>query len=179
MSTVAATPVRPTRVRATVLVSGAVLGLCLVAVGPSPLGLVLAGGAAVLAWLAMLDLEYQLVPNRVVLPAAGAVLILASALEPSDAPARLLAAFGAAAFLLVAAVVRPGAMGMGDVKLAGLVGAVCGAAVLSAFVVAFLALAVTGLLLVVRSGRDALKQQLPLVPFLALGTVFALVAYGA
>ena len=180
MSTVAAaTPVRPTRVGATLVVSAAVFGVCVVALGPSPLGIVLAGGAAVLAWLAMLDLEYQLVPNRVVLPAAGLVLLFACALEPSEAPVRLLAAFGAAAFLLVAAVARPGAMGMGDVKLAGLVGAVCGAAVLTAFFVAFFATAVAGLVLVSRSGRAALQRQLPLVPFLAVGAVVALLVHGA
>src|SRR5689334_13283713 len=70
------------------------------------------------------DIERRIVPNRVVLPAAVAVLALMTAFHPS--PVWALGALGAAGFLFLAAFAYPGGMGMGDVKLALLIGALLG-----------------------------------------------------
>jgi leader peptidase (prepilin peptidase)/N-methyltransferase len=167
-------PVRPTRAAATALAAtGAGLG-CLAALGPSGLHLIDAAVVAVLVWLAALDLEYRLLPNRIVLPATVVVLLLAAAVAPAEVAGRALAALGAGLLLFLAARVRPGSLGMGDVKLALLLGATLGAGVVTALAVGFGAVGLVGLALVARSGRSALKTQLPLAPFLALGAIVAL-----
>jgi leader peptidase (prepilin peptidase)/N-methyltransferase len=74
----------------------------------------------------------------------------------------------------MAAAVRPGALGMGDVKLALLLGALLGADVLTALCIGFSLVAATALVLVARRGRSALKHQLPLAPFLAAGAIATL-----
>ena len=84
---------------------------------------------------ALIDLEHRIIPNR--LTAAGAILALAlgAALDPAGEPERLLAAAAAGGFLLLAAIAYPGGMGMGDVKLAGVMGLFLGRSVAAAIVV--------------------------------------------
>ncbi len=123
---------------------------------------------------ALIDLEYRIIPNR--LTAIGAVLALALglALEPAGEPARLLAGLAAGGLLLLAALAYPGGMGMGDVKLAGVMGLFLGAAVAPAILVALLAGVLLGALVVARKGmRDGRRTAVPFGPFLALGAVFA------
>ena len=92
-------------------------------------GLTLEGAAAAVFCLALVivsaaDLAYRLIPNRVVLPATAIVLVLMTAGEPS--PEWALAAFGAGLALFALAFIYPAGMGMGDVKLALLMGAALG-----------------------------------------------------
>ncbi|SDK29173.1 leader peptidase (prepilin peptidase) / N-methyltransferase [Cryobacterium psychrotolerans] len=83
--------------------------------------------AAVSVALAMIDLDTHTLPNRIVLPAypVAAVLLTGGALL-AGTPERLLTALagGAALFglYLLLALIYPGGMGLGDVKLAGLLG---------------------------------------------------------
>jgi leader peptidase (prepilin peptidase)/N-methyltransferase len=180
MSTVAAselrTPLRPTHSAATALAASATGAGFLAVSAPSALGLVEALFAGLLVWLAALDLEYRLLPNRIVLPATAAVLAAVAVLEPSQLPEHALAAVGAGGFLLVAASLRAGALGMGDVKLALLVGATLGGSVMTALMLGFGLVGLVGLGLVARDGRAALKRELPLGPFLAFGAIVALLA---
>jgi leader peptidase (prepilin peptidase)/N-methyltransferase len=120
------------------------------------------------------DLERRLIPNRVVVPGTVVVLVLRTLDEPS--PAWAIAMLAAGAVLLVAALVYPPGLGMGDVKLAAFLGAGLGAAVAVALFVGFLAALVPALVLIVRHGRAARKKGIPLGPFLALGGVVALFA---
>jgi prepilin signal peptidase PulO-like enzyme (type II secretory pathway) len=128
----------------------------------------------VLVTLAAADLRYRLVPNRIVIPAAAIVVVAHTAIDPSVE--WLLGAFGASAFLLVAALVHPKGLGMGDVKLALLLGAMLGRNVVVALMIGFLAALVPSLVLFARHGSSARKMAIPLVPFLALGAVVALFA---
>jgi leader peptidase (prepilin peptidase) / N-methyltransferase len=171
-------PLCPSHAAATAVAATAVGAGVLAVLDPSPLHVLDAGVAALLVWLAAIDLERRLVPNRIVLPAAAAVLLLASMLAPDQAAERVLAGSAAAGGLLLAAHLRPGDLGMGDVKLALLLGVALGGAVVTALAVGFGAVGLVGLVLVARSGRPALRTQLPLVPFLALGAVVALVLAG-
>ncbi len=88
---------------------------------------------------ALIDLEHRIIPNRIT--ALGAVLALAIglALDPAGEPERLIAGAAAGGFLLLAALAYPGGMGMGDVKLAGMMGLFLGAAVAPALLIALLA----------------------------------------
>jgi leader peptidase (prepilin peptidase)/N-methyltransferase len=120
------------------------------------------------------DLEHRLIPNRIVLPAAALVLVAQTALDPS--PEWAIAAVGASAFLLAAALAYPAGMGMGDVKLALLLGAMLGRTVPIALLLGMIAALVPGIVLLARHGARARKMGVPLGPFLALGALVALFA---
>jgi leader peptidase (prepilin peptidase) / N-methyltransferase len=120
------------------------------------------------------DLEHGVVPNRIVLPAAAAVLVAQTLLDPGAE--WLLAALGAAAVLLAATLAYPDGMGMGDVKLALLLGAMLGWLVPVALLVGLLAALVPSIVLLAEHGPHARKMRIPLAPFLALGGVVALFA---
>jgi leader peptidase (prepilin peptidase)/N-methyltransferase len=132
--------------------------------------------AAMLVAVAAIDLEHRIIPNRIVVPAAIFGLVAAALLERSQLPELLIA--GAVAFtaLLAAALAYPGGMGMGDVKLAGIMGLYLGAAVAPALLAAFAAGAGVGGAILARDGASARKRALPFAPFLALGGLVGLLA---
>ncbi len=132
--------------------------------------------AAMLVAVARADLDRRIVPNRI-LATGAAWAVAASVLVRPEALAELAIA-AAAAFLalLAVALARPGGMGLGDVKLAGVMGLFLGEAVAVALLVAFLAGSVVGIGLVARDGREAGKRALPFAPFLALGGLAGMVA---
>src|SRR6478736_7872086 len=109
------------------------------------------------------DLERRIVPNRVVLPAAAAVLVLMTAAHPS--PEWALGAVGAAGFLFLAVLAYPGGMGMGDVKLALLIGALLGRTAPVGFMLALFLSLVPTIFLIARHGRGARKLAIPFAPF--------------
>jgi leader peptidase (prepilin peptidase)/N-methyltransferase len=120
------------------------------------------------------DIERRIVPNRVVLPAAVVVLALQLAWKPSiEWP---VAGFGAALFLFLAALAYPRGMGMGDVKLALLLGVATGPAVPVALMVGMISALVPSIVLFARHGAAARKMAIPFAPFLAFGGVVALFA---
>lgn len=131
---------------------------------------------SVMVVVAFIDLEHMIIPNRIVLPAAPVGLAGAIALDPGRWWAYMVAAVGASLLLFVLALIRPGGMGMGDVKLALFMGAVLGTQVITALFLAFLLGAVVGIVLLAtrRKGR---KDAIPFGPHLALGSVLALL-YG-
>ncbi|MGB2875568.1 MAG: prepilin peptidase [Gaiellaceae bacterium] len=152
-----------------VLVAG-----CFVAFGLSGKAVVSAFFCAVLVAVTATDLTHRIVPNRIVLPAAALVLAAQTALHPS--PEWALGALGASGFLLAAALAYPAGMGMGDVKLALLLGAMLGRLVAVGLMLGMLAALVPSLVLVARHGSAARKMGIPFAPFLALGAVAALFA---
>jgi leader peptidase (prepilin peptidase)/N-methyltransferase len=127
---------------------------------------------AVLVALSRIDVEHRIIPNRIVLPAAVIVLVANTALTLS--PQWALGALGASGFLLAAALVYPAGMGMGDVKLALLMGAALGKSVSVALMLGMLAAMVPGIVLLAKHGKAARKMGIPFGPFLALGSVVAL-----
>jgi leader peptidase (prepilin peptidase)/N-methyltransferase len=120
------------------------------------------------------DIEHRIIPNRIVLPAAAIVLAANTALHLS--PGWALAALGASGFLFAAALAYPKGMGMGDVKLALLMGAALGKTVSVAMMFGMVAALVPGIYLLARHGSAARKMRIPFGPFLALGSVVALFA---
>jgi leader peptidase (prepilin peptidase)/N-methyltransferase len=134
---------------------------------------VLAFFAAVLVLLAVIDIRTRLLPNRVVLPAAALVLTAQLALFPERWLEWIVASFGASLLLFAAALARPGGLGMGDVKLALLLGAALGWSVAPALLIGLLAASVAGLALIALHGWSARKATIPLGPFLAIGGLAA------
>jgi leader peptidase (prepilin peptidase) / N-methyltransferase len=142
-------------------------------------GLTVHGFVAVLLCCALVavtvtDLERRVIPNRIVLPTAGVVLVAQTAADRS--PEWAIAALAASTFLLLAALAYPGGMGMGDVKLALLLGAALGQTVVVGLMIGFVAALVPAVVLVARHGSAARKMAVPFGPFLALGGVVALFA---
>jgi leader peptidase (prepilin peptidase) / N-methyltransferase len=126
---------------------------------------------------ALIDLERRIIPNRLTATGAVLALVIGLALDPGGEPSRLIAGVAAGGVLLLAALARPGGMGMGDVKLAGVMGLFLGSAVAPAILIALLTGALLGLALVARKGvRGARKTAVPFGPFLAFGAVFAVFA---
>lgn len=123
---------------------------------------------------ALIDLEHRIVPNRIT--GLGAILALAIglALDPAGEPGRLLAGAAAGGFLLVAVLAYPAGMGMGDVKLAGMMGLFLGSAVAPALLVALLSGVAVGAVVMARRGvRAGRKTAVPFGPFLAFGALLA------
>jgi leader peptidase (prepilin peptidase)/N-methyltransferase len=131
---------------------------------------------AVLVVISVVDVRRRIVPNRLVLPAAAIVLAARTLVHPSAV--WIAAGAGAAAFLLVAAIVRPGGVGMGDVKLALLLGVAVGRSVPIALVVALVAATVPSIAILLRHGSRGRTMAIPFAPFLALGGLVALVVGG-
>jgi len=131
---------------------------------------------ALLAAITLTDLGRRVIPNAILLVGAVAAVAVAAVGDPSSLIERGAAAAGAGGFLLVAALAYPRGMGMGDVKLAAVMGLFLGAAVPVAIAVALGAGALLGIGLMVRHGAAARKQAVPFGPFLALGGVVGLLA---
>src|SRR5918996_2139773 len=96
---------------------------CFLAFGLSGESFVAAFFVAVLVALSAIDAEHRILPDKVVLPATVVVLAAQVALMPDRTPEWVLGALGASLFLFVALLAYPKGMGMGDVKLCLLLGA--------------------------------------------------------
>lgn len=133
---------------------------------------------AIFCWILVIvtrtDLEHRLIPDRIVIPGALLVVVLRTVDDPSLG--WILAGLGAGLGLFLLVLVYPRGMGLGDVKLAFLLGCGLGLTVVVGLFLGFVAAAIPALVLLVRHGMAARKQMIPLGPFLALGSVIALFA---
>lgn len=152
---------------------GLVLGALVVVVkGPDEDAILPLVLLALLVPVTLIDLERQIIPNRITGPGAILAIVLALLLDPAGEPARMIAAVAAGGFLLVALLAYPGGMGMGDVKLAGMLGLFLGREVAFAMLVALVLATVVGAGVMARKGVMAgRKTKVPFGPFLALGGV--------
>jgi leader peptidase (prepilin peptidase) / N-methyltransferase len=132
--------------------------------------------AAMLIAVAGIDLDHRIIPNKVLLPAAIWGLAATIAFRPDNVDDALIAGGIAFAALLLAALAYPAGMGMGDVKLAGVMGIYLGSGVAPAMLVAFLTGSLVGLLIIAREGREARKKGVPFGPFLAIGGLVGIFA---
>ncbi len=163
------------RARAWATAIGAVVVvLCFVRFGLSGEAFVGAFFGAVLVYLSAFDLEHRLIPNRIVLPATAIVLAAQIAMDPGHGLECIVAAAAAGGFFLATLLIYPPGLGMGDVKLALLLGAALGANVIGAVLVGTLTAAFLGVALVLRQGGAARKHALAFGPFLAFGGLLAL-----
>jgi leader peptidase (prepilin peptidase) / N-methyltransferase len=127
--------------------------------------------------IAFIDLDHRIIPNKLTGLGALTALALVAALRPADLPEHLVSGLAAGGFLLAAALARPGGMGMGDVKLAGVMGLFLGVAVVPAIFVALISGSLVGVLLMARSGvREGRRTAIPFGPWLALGGLVGLFA---
>ncbi|WP_217912732.1 prepilin peptidase [Miltoncostaea marina] len=156
------------------LASGALAAGAIAGFGPTWEGLAAALLGVSLVPVVAIDLEHKLIPDLVVLPAAAVALAVGVAADPARWWVPVAAALGAGGFMFMLWFLYPGGMGFGDVKLALLMGAVLGASVVPALVVAFAGGAALGVALLARFGARARRMAVPFGPFLAAGALVAL-----
>jgi prepilin signal peptidase PulO-like enzyme (type II secretory pathway) len=131
---------------------------------------------ACLVVLSAIDIEHRILPDVIVLPATAIVLAAQIALSPERTVEWTLAAVGAAGFLFLALLAYPRGMGMGDVKLALLMGAALGKPVAVAMMLGMVTALAVGVALLARHGSAARKTAIPFGPFLAAGSIVAVFA---
>ena len=125
--------------------------------------------------LAVIDLEHGLLPNVIVGPAALAGLALSILANPAGWWTYPLSAIVVAGALLGLALIYPSGMGMGDVKMGGMLGAFLGPyAALAVFLGALLGAATGGLLMA--AGKMQRRSALPFGLFMAVGGIISLFA---
>jgi len=132
--------------------------------------------SATLLTITLTDLEYRLIPNKVLIASLLIGAAIAIPADPDGVPERVIAATAAFGVLFLVAIAYPRGMGMGDVKLAGLMGFYLGRAVAPALLIGFLVGALWGLALIAHRGAEARKQAVPFGPFLAFGGMVGLFA---
>jgi leader peptidase (prepilin peptidase)/N-methyltransferase len=120
------------------------------------------------------DLEQRIIPNKILIVAAVLGAAIAALGDPGSLPERVAAAAAAGGLLFLAALAYPRGMGLGDVKLAAVMGLFLGRNVAPAILVALLAGSLVGLAMIAREGAAARRKAIPFGPFLALGGVVGL-----
>ena len=142
-----------------------VLGLCLV---------------TALVPITLIDLDVRRIPDAITIPAAIAALAAGLALDISGVPEQLIAGVAALLLFYLAAVMKPGGMGMGDVKLVGVLGLYLGRAVAPAIFIALILGVVVGGVIMARVGvATGRKRTVPFGPFLAIGGLIAFFVGGS
>jgi leader peptidase (prepilin peptidase)/N-methyltransferase len=124
--------------------------------------------------ISLTDLERRIIPNKILLVSAALGVVIAAVADPASLPERAIAAAAAGGLFFAAALLYPRGMGLGDVKLAAVMGLFLGANVATAILVALLAGALVGLAMIARDGAIARTRAIPFGPFLALGGMTAL-----
>jgi len=131
----------------------------------------------VLMPVALIDLDHRIIPNRLLLPAAVGAVVVGTLLDPGGEPGRLIAGAAAGSFLLVAALAYPGGMGMGDVKLAAVIGLLLGVAVAAAILIALVLGVLVGVVIMSRRGVSAGRRTaVPFGPMLSAGGLVGVLA---
>jgi leader peptidase (prepilin peptidase) / N-methyltransferase len=156
------------------LLTGLLVAACFLRFGFSGEAFLAAFFVSVLVVLSAIDFERRILPDKIVLPSAAVVLAAHLALAPERWLELTLGGVGSALFLFVALLAYPRGMGMGDVKLCLLLGAMLGKYVLVGLMVGMLAALLPAAVLVTRHGAGARKMAIPFGPFLAFGAVVAL-----
>ena len=122
------------------------------------------------------DLRTRLVPDAALVASMALALPVCLLSDPGGVPERLLAGSPRAGFLLAAALIRPDGMGLGDVKLAGVLGLYLGGRDRRGDAGRVRRGSVAGLFLLARHGWSARGRTIPFAPFLAIGALVALAA---
>jgi leader peptidase (prepilin peptidase)/N-methyltransferase len=131
----------------------------------------------VLVPVALIDFDRGIIPNKITYPGAVAAIVIGLATDPAGVPEQLISGAAAGGFLLVFVLAYPRGMGMGDVKLAAVLGLYLGREVAVAILVGVALGAIVGAVVMARKGvKDGRKTAVPFGPFLAVGGIVALLA---
>ncbi|HET6506302.1 MAG TPA: prepilin peptidase [Baekduia sp.] len=124
--------------------------------------------------IAVIDLDLKRIPNALTGPAAIVAVVIGAILDPSFLPEQLIAGAAALTFFLVPAMLSRKGMGMGDVKLAAVLGLYLGRAVAPALFFALILGVVVGVAIIANQGMtEGRRVKIPFGPFMAVGAVIA------
>ena len=132
--------------------------------------------AAMLIAVAGIDLEHRIIPNKILLPLGVWGLAATAFVDSSALPEALIGGGAAFTFMFLIALVHPKGMGMGDVKLAAVMGVYLGASIAPALLIGFLTGSIVGVAVMAKHGAAGRKRGVPFAPFLALGGLVGLLA---
>jgi leader peptidase (prepilin peptidase) / N-methyltransferase len=125
--------------------------------------------------ITLIDLDHRIIPNKLTLLGAVLAPAIVALTAPDAIPEHLIAGAAAGGAFLLVVFAYPRGMGMGDVKLAAMLGLFLGSAVAPAIFVALVSGTLVGAAVIARKGaREGRKTAVPFGPFLALGAVVAL-----
>jgi leader peptidase (prepilin peptidase)/N-methyltransferase len=125
----------------------------------------------------LIDLDHRIIPNTLMLVGTVVSVGILLLTDPGALTGHLIAAAAAGGFLLIAALAYPAGMGMGDVKLAAVMGLFLGRNVGPAMLVALVTGSVVGALIIARKGaKEGRKTAIPFGPYLAFGGLVGLFA---
>jgi leader peptidase (prepilin peptidase)/N-methyltransferase len=162
-----------TRTRLLAVVAFVALAVaCVATFGLTVEALVDIAACGVLVAVTVTDLERRIVPNRIIVPALVVALVVQTARDPSLE--WILASLAAGGFFLLAALVYPAGLGMGDVKMAAFLGAWLGTPVVVALFAGSLIAMIPAIVILAMRGGAGRKVGIPFAPFLAAGGVVAL-----
>jgi leader peptidase (prepilin peptidase)/N-methyltransferase len=157
--------------------TAALLALVVVAKGADADAVLGIAFVLLLVPITLIDLDHRIIPNKLTLLGTVAAIAILLLTDPEALPEHLIAGFAAGGFLLVAAIAYPAGMGMGDVKLAWMMGLFLGRAVGPAMLIGLFAGSVVGLAVIARKGvREGRKTAMPFGPALAFGGLVGLFA---
>jgi leader peptidase (prepilin peptidase)/N-methyltransferase len=129
----------------------------------------------VLVPIAVIDLDVRRIPNPLVIAGSLAALVVGLVLGPSHVPEQLIAGAAALLFFFLPALVHQKGMGMGDVKLAGMLGLYLGRGVAPAILLALVLGTLAGLAIIAVKGvSEGRRTKVPFGPFLATAAVICL-----
>jgi leader peptidase (prepilin peptidase)/N-methyltransferase len=127
--------------------------------------------------ITLIDLDHHIIPNVLTAIGAVAAVALVLAFDSDSIVEHLIAAAAAGGFFLLSAIVYPAGMGMGDVKLAGVMGLFLGRAVIPAIFAALIFGTIIGGIVMARYGmQEGRKKGIPFGPWLAAGSLVGLFA---
>ena len=133
--------------------------------------------AALLVPVIFIDLDHRIIPNPLMLLGAVAAPAILLVTQPELLAEHVIAGVAAGGLFLAAVLAYPAGMGMGDVKLAAVMGLFLGRAVGPALFSALLAGSLVGAVIIARKGAaEGRKTAVPFGPFLALGGLVGLFA---
>jgi len=131
-------------------------------------------GLALVPMTALAETDHRagVIPNRIVVPAIAVVLVAQLAAFPDELVSCLLAALAGAIFMALPLAFNRDAIGIGDVKLALLLGAAFGWSAFAALLLAFVCAFPLALAALMRRGRAARREKIPFAAFALCGAVF-------
>lgn len=133
--------------------------------------------AATLITVTNTDLDLRVVPNKILFVSLLSGLMAQSVARPDEWLSWTIAAATAFTAMFLVVLAYPRGMGMGDAKLAGVMGLYLGRAVAPALLFAFFVGTLVGLVVIAKKGvSEGRKTAVPFVPFMAAGGIFALFA---
>jgi leader peptidase (prepilin peptidase)/N-methyltransferase len=157
--------------------TGLLCALVVIAKGPDEDALLGLALVLLLVPVTLIDLDHRIIPNRLMLIGAALAPAIVLLTEPDAIAEHLIAAAAGGGFFLLAALAYPRGMGMGDVKLAAVLGLFLGRSVGPAVFLALMSGTLVGAAIIARKGaREGRKTAVPFGPFLALGALVALFA---